>query len=289
MSVSERSLRTGVEPPVDAAGDGHVDGASRSEADDGAGPRQRNLAWKLCAPAVVVMLLVTAYPMVYSVWLSLQKYDLRFPDEREFVGLANYGDVLTSSLWWDDLFTTLLITGITVVVELVLGLGLALSDVPGHLRTANRARVHPHPLRHRHRGGGVGLALRLRHDHRLRQRASSITDGTQRLARPTGEQLVFVIILTEVWKTTPFMALLLLAGLALVPRAARGGQGGRRHRVCSASSAITLPLMKPAILVACCSAPWTPSGSSTRLRHPTEGANGTETVSILGYNQLVNR
>jgi multiple sugar transport system permease protein len=108
MSVSERSLRTGVEPPVDAAGDGQVDGArpgGRRRLTERA-RAERNLAWKLCAPAVVVMLLVTAYPIVYAVWLSLQKYDLRFPDEREFVGLANYGDVLSSSLWWDDLFTT---------------------------------------------------------------------------------------------------------------------------------------------------------------------------------------
>ena len=129
MSVSERSLRTGVEPPVDAAGDGRVAGAGppgRRARITGRARAERNLAWKLCAPAVVVMLLVTGYPIVYAIWLSLQKYDLRFPDEREFVGLANYGDVLSSSLWWDDLFTTLIITAITVVIELVLGLGLAL-------------------------------------------------------------------------------------------------------------------------------------------------------------------
>ncbi len=43
------------------------------------------------------MLLVTGYPIVYAIWLSLQKFDLRFPDDKEFVGLSNYGDVLTSS------------------------------------------------------------------------------------------------------------------------------------------------------------------------------------------------
>ena len=51
------------------------------------------------------------------------------------------------------------------------------------------------------------------------------------------------------WKTTPFMALLLMAGLALVPEDLRGGQGGRRHRL-AAVPHVTLPLMKPAILVA---------------------------------------
>ena len=79
----------------------------------------------LCAPAVIVMLLVTAYPIVYAIWLSLQRYDLRFPDEPEFVGLDNYADVLTSSLWWQDLTNTLIITVISVVIELVLGIALA--------------------------------------------------------------------------------------------------------------------------------------------------------------------
>ena len=60
---------------------------------------ERRTAWLLCAPAVIVMLLVTGYPIGYAVYLSLQKYDLRFPDEKEFVGLSNYVDVLTSSTW----------------------------------------------------------------------------------------------------------------------------------------------------------------------------------------------
>ena len=63
---------------------------------------ERKLAWLLCAPAVIAMLLVTGYPIVYAIYLSLQRYDLRFPDDREFVGLSNYVDVLTSSTWWQD-------------------------------------------------------------------------------------------------------------------------------------------------------------------------------------------
>ena len=50
----------------------------------------------LSAPAVLAMLLVTAYPIGYAVVLSFQRFDLRFPDEREFVGFSNYIDVLTS-------------------------------------------------------------------------------------------------------------------------------------------------------------------------------------------------
>ena len=55
---------------------------------------ERRLGWLLCAPAVVAMLLVTGYPIVYAIILSLQRYDLRFPDDREFVGLGNYITVL---------------------------------------------------------------------------------------------------------------------------------------------------------------------------------------------------
>ena len=57
---------------------------------------ERKLAWLLCAPAVIAMLLVTGYPIGYAFYLSLQRYDLRFPDEKEFVGLQNYGFVFTN-------------------------------------------------------------------------------------------------------------------------------------------------------------------------------------------------
>src|SRR3982074_148542 len=79
---------------------------------------ERNLGWSLVAPAVVVMLLVTAYPIINACVLSLQRADLRFPAANTFIGFDNYGSVLGSSLWWDDVFHTLLITVVTVSVEL---------------------------------------------------------------------------------------------------------------------------------------------------------------------------
>jgi len=87
---------------------------------------ERRLGWLLCAPAVIVMLAVTAYPIGYAVWLSLQRYDLRFPAARRFVGLANYATVLTDHLWWTAFGVTLFITVVSVAVELVLGMGLAM-------------------------------------------------------------------------------------------------------------------------------------------------------------------
>ena len=63
---------------------------------------ERKLGLLLVGPAALVMLAVTAYPILYAVWLSLRRSDLRFPDQSEFVGLENYVTVLGSSLWWSD-------------------------------------------------------------------------------------------------------------------------------------------------------------------------------------------
>ncbi len=86
------------------------------------------------------MLLVTGYPIVYAIYLSLQRYDLRFPDDKEFVGLSNYVDVLTSSTWWTDVFNTLIITVFSVAIELVLGHGDRAGHAPRDLRPRAGAR-----------------------------------------------------------------------------------------------------------------------------------------------------
>ena len=75
---------------------------------------ERRLGWLLCAPAALVMVAVTAYPIIYSVWLSLQRYDLKFPDQREFIGLENYVTVLTNEYWWTAFGVTALITVVSV-------------------------------------------------------------------------------------------------------------------------------------------------------------------------------
>ena len=110
---------------------------------------------------------MTAYPIGYAVWLSLQRYDLRFPDQAKFIGLANYGAVLTSPYWWQALKVTVIITVISVAIELVLGMVLAIADAPHAVRPGHGAHVDPDPVRHRHRRRGVQLAVRLDAEHRL--------------------------------------------------------------------------------------------------------------------------
>src|SRR5215510_3041641 len=87
---------------------------------------ERRLGWLLCAPAVIVMIAVTAYPIAYAIYLSLQRYILSAPQLNKFVGFGNYGTILSSPLWWHALWITLIITVVSVAVEFVLGMLLAL-------------------------------------------------------------------------------------------------------------------------------------------------------------------
>ena len=249
---------------------------------------ERKLAWMLCAPAVIAMLLVTGWPIAYALYLSFQRFDLRFPDEKEFVGLANYGDVLSSTTWWSDLWTTLLITVISVSIELVLGMAIALVMhraifgrgpvraailIPYGIITVVAAFSWKYAFDPTS-GFVAGLPL--------------ISDTAQPLNTKGGSLLV--IILAEVWKTTPFMALLLLAGLALVP-----DELHEAAKVDGASTVqrffrITIPLMKPAILVALLFRTLDAFRifDNIYIIQPG-GALGTESVSILGYNITINR
>jgi multiple sugar transport system permease protein len=248
---------------------------------------ERKLAWMLCAPAVIAMLIVTGYPIGYAIYLSLQKYDLRFPNSKEFVGLANYGDVLSSSTWWSDVFHTLIITFFSVGIELVLGMAIALvmhRAIFG--RGAVRAAVLiPYGI------VTVVAAFTWRYavdpGSGFVQGTFLLSDTAAPLTKVGGSYVM--IILTEVWKTTPFMALLLLAGLSLVP-----DELHEAARVDGASAVqrffrITLPLMKPAILVALLFRTLDAFRIFDTIFIQTSGANNTESVSILGYNVLINR
>ena len=246
---------------------------------------ERRLGWLLCAPAVIVMLLVAGYPIINAFVLSLQRADLRFPDANQFIGFDNYGTVLSSSLWWQDVFHTLIITGVSVAFELVLGMLLALVM---HRAIFGRGAVRtsiliPYGI------VTVVAAFSWRY-------AWSLDSGwipgllgikTDPLTQ-TGWSYV-AVILTEVWKTTPFMALLLLAGLALVPdelhEAAKVDGASAWQRFWR----ITVPLIKPAILVALLFRTLDAFRIFDSVFILTAGQNNTETVSILGYNQLLNR
>ncbi|MDQ2630388.1 MAG: sugar ABC transporter permease, partial [Actinomycetota bacterium] len=175
---------------------------------------ERKLAWMLCAPAVLAMLLVTAYPIVYAVILSLQDVDLRFPDEGGFVGLDNYVAVLTSDLWWTDFFNTVGIMIVTVAIELVLGMAIALVMYRaifgrGVVRTSV---LIPY--------GIITVVAAFAWQFAFAPETGFVNNLIGSETDWFGERFTsfVVIVLAEVWKTTPFMALLLLAGLVTIDR-----------------------------------------------------------------------
>jgi multiple sugar transport system permease protein len=247
--------------------------------------QERKFAWLLCAPAVAVMILVAGFPIIYAFWLSLRRSDLRFPDASEFIGFSNYAAVLQSSTWWRDVGNTLFITVISVTLELILGMLIAQAMYRAiFARTVIRASVLvPY--------GAVtvvaAFAWRLAFDP-----ATGFAVALFNLDPPpltTHWGTMFVIIFAEVWKTTPFIALLLLGGLALVPddlyKAAKMDGASAWQRFVK----ITLPLIRPALMVAVLFRTLDAFRISDAAFIISRGANNTETVSILGYNQLVNR
>lgn len=231
------------------------------------------------------MLTVTAFPILYACWLSLWRYDLRFPGEREFVGLANYASVLTSQVWWQALANTLIITVASVAVELVLGFALAalMHRAVFARRTVRTAVLVPYAII------TVVAALAWRFAFDPTTGFVNALTGLERGWLTERPSAFFVIILAEIWKTTPFMALLLLAGFTLVPQellnAARMDGASAWQRFWR----VTLPLMKPAVLVALLFRTLDAFRVFDTVFVLTRGALDTETVSIVGYNALIAR
>jgi multiple sugar transport system permease protein len=227
---------------------------------------ERRLGLWLSAPAFVVMIVVTAYPLVYAVVLSLYNYRL------------------TDPVWWSDFLTTFIITAASVVVELVLGFAFAFVMyriirgrslvrtgilLPYGIITVVSAYIWRYAFQLD--SGFINQWFGLGDYNWFGQRWSSL----------------FVIIFSEIWKTTPFISLLLLAGLVQVPwdlqEAASVDGATARQRLMR----VTLPNMKAAIMVALL---FRTLDAWRIFDNPfimTAGANKTETLSFLAYRQNV--
>lgn len=254
---------------------------SRRPQTEGARDEER-LGWLLCAPAVVVMVAVTAYPIGYAVYLSLRRSDLRFPDQAHFVGLENYVTTLTSGYWWQALWVTVLITTVSVAAELVLGMAMALVM---HRTLWGRGLVRTSVLV----PYGIvtvvaGFSWRYAWTPGTGYLASLLPADSAPLTHTW--QSIGIIILAEIWKTTPFMALLLMAGLALVPEQLLNAARMDGATAWDRFTKVMLPLMKPAILVALLFRTLDAFRIFDNIYILTQGSNGTASVSILGYDNL---
>ncbi len=215
--------------------------------------REARIAYLLLAPALLAIGLIALYPLGYTVWLSCQQKILKLPWlGQDWVGLANYRELLASSRFWVAFLNTIMFTVISVALETVLGLLAALAIHRAKILTGlTRAAillpwavptvvaavmwlflVNP----------AFGLIPRL-------LRALGLTEGALvLLAHPLSAWAV--IIATDVWKNTPFMTLMLLAGLQVIP--------AEMHEAAAVDGAsrwqtfwhVTLPLLTPALLVA---------------------------------------
>src|SRR5690606_35092854 len=83
--------------------------------------RERRAATMLLLPALIFLLLMTIFPTIYSLWLSLQQYNLSRPDLASFVGLRNYGQLLQDDLFWKSVRLTLIFSFVALALQMVIG------------------------------------------------------------------------------------------------------------------------------------------------------------------------
>lgn len=223
---------------------------SRKSAQERADAR---LGLLLAAPAIVTILVIAVIPLVGTILDSLFKISLRFENApRPFVGLDNYASLLTDDAWYNALSVTALVAGVSVAVELVLGMIIALLVnrsfvgrgvvrasvlVPWALTTVVSAKMWAWIY-----DGRYGVA------NDLLMRLHLIDAPIIFLVRP--EVTIWAMIVAEIWKTTPFMALLLLAGLQLISQDLYEAAALDGASPWQAFWRVTLPIIKPTILVA---------------------------------------
>ncbi|MFI6296007.1 carbohydrate ABC transporter permease [Nonomuraea sp. NPDC050790] len=240
---------------------------------------EQRLGWLMAGPALLLMMAVTVVPVLRTAVLSLESYSLSAPDQRAFAGLGNYGEILSSQVWWQDLAATAVLTVTSVGIEFVLGFALALAmhKVLWGRHLLRTVVLVPYAVL------TVVSAFAFRFAF---QPSVGFVGGDFNWLGETWSAYT-VIVLTEVWKTTPFMALMLLAGLVTVPgevyEAAKVDGAGAWQRFWR----VTVPCVRPAIMVALLFRTLDAFRIFDTVYIQTQGAVGTETLSFLSYRFLI--
>jgi multiple sugar transport system permease protein len=244
------------------------------------GLSERRLAWAMTAPSIILIALVALYPIIYAVWLSLHEYSLVQAGVSRFAspaGLGNYIDALKSSEFWTATRITIIFTIASVFFESLIGLGMAMAmhaafKGQGILRTVV---LVPWAVL------TVVTAIMWRTIFDANLGFVNQLLGTNKVWLGEEPEALIVMIIADVWKTAPFMALLLLAGLQVIPseiyEAAKvdGATTWQRFR------RITLPLLMPALLVALIFRTLDALRIFDLPKVLTNGANGTTSLSLL--------
>jgi multiple sugar transport system permease protein len=244
------------------------------------GLSEKGLAFWMVTPSMILIALVAAYPILYAIWLSLHEYSVRIAGLSRWagpIGLRNYSTALQNSEFWSAMTTTLIFTVSSVFLELLIGLAMALAmhaafKGQGLLRTVV---LVPWAIL------TVVTATMWRTIFESPQGFVNQILGTDTVWLGSEPQALIVIIIADVWKTAPFMALLILAGLQVIPgdiyEAAKvdGATTWQRFRK------ITLPLLTPAILVALIFRTLDALRIFDLPYILTKGSNGTTTLSLI--------
>jgi len=213
--------------------------------------RQTRLAWLLLVPSLAVVALVALYPLAKTVYQSFTDEEFLALTPTKWVGLQNYKDLWHDTLFRDSIWMTVKFTLITVTFEFALGLGIALVVnssfkgrglmravmlVPWAIPTVVAAQMWKWMLDDTF-GVINDLGVRL---HILSHSRAWISDPSTALG---------AVCAVDIWKTTPFVALLLLAGLQVIPRDLYEAAEVDGASMLQQFWKITMPLLKPAILV----------------------------------------
>ena len=244
------------------------------------GVPERRLAAYMVAPSIFLIALVAIWPIVYAIWLSLHEYSLVQAGVSRWAspaGFGNYIDALKSSEFWTSTRITFVFTIVSVIFETLLGLAMALImhsafKGQGVLRTVV---LVPWAVL------TVVTAIMWKSIFDPNLGFVNTVLGTDTVWLGEEPEALLVMIFADVWKTAPFMALLLLAGLQVIPseiyEAAKvdGATAWQRFR------RITLPLLMPALLVALIFRTLDALRAFDLPKVLTNGANGTETLSLI--------
>ncbi|MEK0085668.1 carbohydrate ABC transporter permease [Benzoatithermus flavus] len=215
--------------------------------------RQRTLAaWLFVAPMILVLAAVAGWPLLRTIWFAFTNANLSDLGAAEFVGIDNFTYLLTDPDWWVAVRNTFVFTLVSVTLEIVLGLGIALA-LDAHFRGRGLLRAAvliPWAI-----PTVVSAQMWSWMFNDVFGIINAVLIGLGLIEHPiawTGspDTALAAVIIVDVWKTTPFMALLLLAGLQMLPAEIYEAARVDGVHPLKVFWKITLPLLKPALLVA---------------------------------------
>jgi len=256
-----------------------------------AAQEERSLARKMISPSLILIALVAAYPIGYAVWLSLHEYSVITPGVSRWAepnGLGNYQAAFESDAFVASIRNTFIFTVFSVFFELVLGLAMALimhnaTKGKGALRTIV---LVPWAV--------LTVVTAITWQTIFEPQLGLVNTVLRGLGLPGGDtvwlgespQAMIVLIIADVWKTAPFMALLILAGLQVIPSDVYDAAKVDGANVWQRFRRITLPLLMPAILVALIFRTLDALRIFDLPFVLTKGSNNTNTLSFEAYQEL---